>query len=211
VKLGTADHPYEEFLQGVEKPTRYTGREHGSRRKPWNSVESHVCLAFPDIYDIGTSHLGFRILYSILNDHPGILAERCFAPWVDLRRELVARGLPLISLENRRPLSEFDVLGFSLQFELCHTNVLDMLSLGRVPLRSSDRSDSDPLILAGGPVATHAEPMAPFFDALLIGDGEDAAVEIALDWNRTKSLGLTRRERLVPWHELPVYTCRVCT
>lgn len=197
MKLGTADHPYEEFLQGVEKPTRYTGREHGSRRKPWNSVESHVCLAFPDIYDIGTSHLGFRILYSILNDHPGILAERCFAPWVDLRRELIARSLPLISLENRRPLSEFDVLGFSLQFELCHTNVLDMLKLGGVPLRSSDRSDSDPLILAGGPVATHAEPMAPFFDALLIGDGEEAAVEIALDWNRTKSLGLTRRERLV--------------
>jgi radical SAM family uncharacterized protein/radical SAM-linked protein len=197
VRLGTSNHPYEDFLLSVEKPTRYTGREHGSRIKPWDSVDSHVCLAFPDIYDIGTSHLGFRILYSLLNDHSTILAERCFAPWVDLRRELIARNLPLISLENRRPLCDFDVIGFSLQFELCYTNILSMLSLGRVALRSKDRGSSDPLVLAGGPVGTHAEPMAPFFDAVLIGDGEEAAVEIALDWARTRSLGLTRAERLL--------------
>lgn len=187
-------HPYEEFLLNVEKPTRYAGREHGSRIKPWDSADARVCLAFPDIYDIGTSHLGFRILYSLLNDHSAILAERCFAPWVDLQRELVARNLPLISLENRRALCEFDVVGFSLQFELCYTNILGMLRLGRIPLRSADRGASDPLILAGGPVATHAEPMAPFLDALLIGDGEQAALEIALDWVRTK--GHSRRERL---------------
>jgi len=197
VKLGKVDHPYEEFLLNVEKPTRYTGREHGSRVKPWDSVLARVCLAFPDIYDIGTSHLGFRILYALLNDHASILAERCFAPWVDLKRELVARDLPLVSLENRRPLCEFDVVGFSLQFELCHTNILSMLQLGRIPLRACDRNSSHPLVLAGGPVATHAEPMAPFFDAVLIGDGEEAAAEIALDWVRTKAAGLSRQEQLL--------------
>ena len=190
------NHPYEEFLHAVDKPTRYTGREHGSRVKCWDSVASHVCLAFPDIYDIGTSHLGYRILYSILNDHPDMLAERCFAPWIDLRKELISRGLPLVSLESRRSLRDFDVVGFSLQFELCYTNILSMLELGGIPLRTSQRRFDDPLVLAGGPVATHAEPMAPFFDAMLIGDGEQAAVEIALEWSRTKVLGLPRSERL---------------
>ena len=194
--LRIVDHPYGEFLHLVEKPTRYTGREHGSRRMDWNENRARVCLAFPDIYDIGTSHLGYRILYAILNDSPDTLAERCYAPWVDLRRELIARQLPLVSLESRHPLCEFDVVGFSLQFELCYTNVLSMLNLGRIPLRSAERSNDDPLVIAGGPVATHAEPMAPFFDALLIGDGEQACREIALEWTRTKSLKMTRSERL---------------
>lgn len=190
------DHPYGEFLHQVEKPTRYTGREFGSRIKDWKAVRARICLAFPDVYDIGTSHLGFRILYAILNDNPYTLAERCYAPWRDLQRELVARGLPLVSLESRRPLCAFDVVGFSLQFELCYTNVLSMLALGNIALRNCQRSNDDPLILAGGPVATHAEPMAPFFDAMLIGDGEEAAGEIALAWCRTKSSGLSRFDRL---------------
>ncbi len=197
------DHPYGEFLHLVEKPTRYTGREHGSRTKDWNAVRARICLAFPDIYDIGTSHLGYRILYAILNDNPDTLAERCYSPWTDLRRELVSRQLPLVSLESRRPLCDFDMVGFSLQFELCYTNVLGMLSLGRIPLRSEHRSNDDPLIVAGGPVATHAEPMAPFFDAMLIGDGEEAAAEIALEWCRTKSLGLSRFDRLALLGRLP--------
>ncbi len=190
------DHPYGEFLHEVEKPTRYTGREHGTTIKDWNSVRARICLAFPDIYDIGTSHLGYRILYAILNDNPDILAERCYAPWVDLRRELLKRQLPLVSLENRRPLCEFDVVGFSLQFELCYTNVLAMLALGRIPLRSSQRTHDHPLVIAGGPVATHAEPMAPFFDAILIGDGEEACSEIVLEWCRSQSMGLARNARL---------------
>lgn len=197
------DHPYGEFLHLVEKPTRYTGREHGSRLKEWGTVQARVCLAFPDIYDIGTSHLGYRILYAILNDSPDTLAERCYAPWVDLRRELRARQLPLVSLESRRPLRDFDVVGFSLQFELCYTNVLSMLDLGRIPLRSSDRTDADPLVIAGGPVATHAEPMAPFFDAVLIGDGEQACSEIALAWVRTRGSGMTRLQRLETLAHIP--------
>jgi radical SAM family uncharacterized protein len=196
VDLRIVDHPYGEFLHLVEKPTRYTGREHGSQLKNWEAARARVCLAFPDLYDIGTSHLGYRILYAILNDSPKILAERCYAPWVDLRTELRARKLPLVSLESRRPLSDFDVVGFSLQFELCYTNVLSMLDLGGIPLRSTDRGNEHPLVIAGGPVATHAEPMAPFFDAVLIGDGEEACTEIALEWVRTQDSGLTRTERL---------------
>ncbi|MCK6536669.1 MAG: TIGR03960 family B12-binding radical SAM protein [Polyangiaceae bacterium] len=191
------DHPYASFLQRVEKPTRYTGREHGARRKDWDAVDARICLAFPDVYDIGMSHLGYRILYKILNDHPRTLAERCYTPWVDLQAELSARGVPLVSLESARPLSDFDVVGFSLQFELTYTNILTMLDLGGVPLRSADRGDQHPLVIAGGPVATHAEPLADFVDAFLIGDGEQAAAEIALAWTQARREGLSRRARLV--------------
>ena len=196
------NHPYEKFLHAVDKPTRYTGREHGSCIKDWDSVTSRVCLAFPDIYDIGTSHLGYRILYAIINSRSDMLAERCFTPWVDLRRELITRELHLVSLETRHALHAFDIVGFSLQFELCYTNVLGMLELGGIPLRSVQRCNDDPLVLAGGPVATHAEPMAPFFDAMLIGDGEEALVEMALEWNRTKALGMSRSERLASLAQL---------
>ena len=191
------DHPYAAFLHKVEKPTRYTGAEHGSRKKDWSAVEARACLAFPEIYDIGMSHLGYRMLYRILNDDRRTLAERCYAPWVDMQRELHAHGKLLCALESGRPLCDFDVVGFSLQFELTSTNVLGMLDLGGIPLRSEHRGDDDPLVIAGGPVATHAESMAAFFDAILIGDGEEAATEIALEWVRAKREGLPRAERLL--------------
>jgi radical SAM family uncharacterized protein/radical SAM-linked protein len=190
------DHPYSQFLDRVEKPTRYTGREHGSRIKPWDSVAARFCLAFPDIYDIGMSHLGYRILYEILNDDAQLLAERCYAPWIDLERELRERKLPLISLENQRPLHDFDVVGFSLQFELCYTNVLTMLELGGIALRAIDRGETAPLVVAGGPAATHAEPMAPFFDVIVVGDGEESAKELALTWVADQRNGRSRQERL---------------
>jgi len=190
------DHPYASFLSEVTKPTRYTGSEHGVKRKAWDSVDARVCLAFPDIYDIGMSHLGYRILYKLLNDHPRILAERCYTPWLDMIAQLSKRGLPLASLESVRALREFDVVGFSLQYELTYTNILLMLDLGGVPLRASERGEDDPLVIAGGPVATHAEPMAAFFDAILVGDGEEAAAEMALSWVDAKRQGLSRSERL---------------
>ncbi len=190
------DHPYASFLTDVLKPTRYTGSEHGIVKKDWSSVEARVCLAFPDIYDIGMSHLGYRILYKLLNDDPRILAERCYTPWIDMQAELKKRGLPLASLESVHPLSEFDVVGFSLQFELTYTNILLMMDMGGIPLRSAERGEEHPLIIAGGPVATHPEPIAPFIDAILIGDGEEAAGEIALTWTNGKKAGLTRQQRL---------------
>ncbi|HLV23071.1 MAG TPA: TIGR03960 family B12-binding radical SAM protein [Polyangiaceae bacterium] len=197
------DHPYAAFLHRVAKPSRYTCGEHGVRRKDWRAVEARVCLAFPDIYDIGMSHLGYRMLYRILNDEPRLLAERCYTPWVDMQRELYRHGKLLCSLESARPLCDFDVVGFSLQYELTFTNILTMLDLGGIPLRSEHRSDDDPLIIAGGPVATHAEPLAIFLDAILIGDGEEAATEIALCWADTKRRGLPRHERLIELSRIP--------
>src|SRR5690349_8816481 len=190
------DHPYAAFLDRVEKPARYAGGEAGAVVKDWASVEATVCLAFPDVYDIGMSHLGFKILYKLLNDDARTLAERCYAPWSDMEAELRARGLPLVSLESARPLRDFDVVGFSLQFELTYTNVLLMLDLGGVPLRTAGRGEDDPLVLAGGPTATHGEPLAPFVDAFVIGDGEQAAVEIALAWTALRAAGMPRAARL---------------
>jgi radical SAM family uncharacterized protein/radical SAM-linked protein len=197
------EHPYATFLDKVEKPSRYTGAEHGARKKAWDSVVARVCLAFPDLYDIGMSHLGFRMLYKILNDDPRTLAERAYAPWVDMQRELRAHGKFLVSLESARPLADFDVVGFSLQYELTYTNILTMLELGGIPLRSEHRSDADPLVVAGGPVGTHAEPMSPFLDAVLIGDGEEATTEIALAWAEGKRLGESRTERLLRLARIP--------
>ena len=191
------DHPYGGFLDQVEKPARYVGGEVGAVVKSWPEVEATFCLAFPDVYDIGMSHLGFKILYKLLNDDPRTLAERCYAPWVDMERELRARGLPLVSLETARPLRDFDVVGFSMQFELTYTNILTMLDLGGIPLRAADRADGDPLVLGGGPTATHPEPVAPFFDAFVIGDGEEKATEVALTWARLRKAGVPRGERLV--------------
>ncbi|MEZ4222193.1 MAG: TIGR03960 family B12-binding radical SAM protein [Polyangiaceae bacterium] len=191
------DHPYASFLHEVAKPNRYTGAEHGARRKAWDEVEARVCLAFPEIYDIGMSHLGYRILYKTLNDDARTLAERAYAPWVDMEQKLIEHGKLLCSLESARPLCDFDVVGFSLQYELTYTTILNMLQLGGIPLRARHRSDDDPLILAGGPVATHAEPFAPFLDALLIGDGEEATTQVAVTWARGKREGKSRHERLL--------------
>ena len=189
-------HPYSEFLHLVQKPARYAGGEFGARVKDWAGVRARVCLAFPDVYDIGMSHLGFKILYRILNDDPRVLAERCYTPWVDMQEELRERRLPLLSLESARPLSDFDVVGFSLQFELTYTNVLAMLDLGGVPIRSSDRTEAHPLVIAGGPTATHPEPLAAFVDAFVIGDGEERATEIALLWAELRDKDVPRAERL---------------
>jgi radical SAM family uncharacterized protein/radical SAM-linked protein len=196
-------HPYAAFLGAVSKPARYIGGEHGERKKPWESVQARFCLAFPDVYDIGMSHLGYRILYKLLNDDPAILAERCYTPWTDMQEQLKKHGELLRSLESARPLCEFDIVGFSLQFELTYTNVLGMLELGGIPLRSEHRGDADPLIVAGGPVATHAEPMAAFIDAFVIGDAEELAVELAHSWARSRSERLPRREALARLAQLP--------
>ena len=190
-------HPYAAFVHQVEKPARYLGGEYGAITKPWDTTQAKVCLAFPDIYDIGMSHLGFKILYKILNDDPRTLAERCYTPWVDMESELRKRNLPLVSLETARPLREFDVVGFSLQFELTYTNILTMLDLGGIPLLSADRGEDDPLVIAGGPTATHPEPVADVIDAICIGDGEERTTEVALLWTSLKNEGVSRKDRLV--------------
>ncbi len=189
-------HPYADFIHRVARPARYVGGEFGQVQKDPRAVRARVCLAFPDLYDVGMSHLGTRILYATLNANPGIAAERAFTPWPDMEAELRARGRPLVSLETATPLRDFDVVGISLQYELTATNVLTLLDLGGVPLRAADRGDDAPLVLAGGPVATHPEPFAPFFDAFFLGDAEEDICGLVLDWARMAREKVPRRERL---------------
>src|SRR4051795_5532408 len=139
-------HPYASFLAEVDKPSRYIGGEYQQVRKPDAEIRARVCLAFPDVYEIGMSHLGTKILYGVLNKTAGIACERAFSPWMDMEGELRRRGLPLVTLESARPLRDFDVVGISLQYELTYTNVLALLDLGGIPLRSADRGDEHPLV-----------------------------------------------------------------
>jgi radical SAM family uncharacterized protein/radical SAM-linked protein len=175
-------HLYADFIDRVAKPMRYLGGEYGSVVKTGPEVEARVCLGFPDVYDIGMSHLGTKIIYSLLNKDPRIACERAFAPWTDMEAELRARDLPLVSLESQRPLCEFDVLGISLQYELTFTNVLTLLDLGGIPLYAADRSPDATLVLVGGPTASHPEPMAPFIDAAFIGEAEELLPGVVLAW-----------------------------
>ncbi len=164
----------EQILLEVEKPARYLGGEQNAVVKDHAGVRIKAVLAFPDVYEIAMSHLGLRILYALVNGRREMLLERCFAPWPDMERALRSAGIPLFTLETRTPLSEFDLVGFSLQYELGFTNVLMMLDLAGIPFRSRDRGEEFPLILGGGPVAFSPEPVADFFDAFLVGDGEEA-------------------------------------
>jgi len=162
-----------EVLPLVSKPVRYLGQEINSIRKDPAQIRLKFCLAFPDVYEVGMSHLGIQILYHVLNGKEGVACERAFAPWVDMERVMRQKGLPLSSLESSTPLHQFDVLGFSLQYELGFTNVLNMLDLCRIPFFSKERDERFPLIIAGGPTAFNPEPVADFFDAMVIGDGEE--------------------------------------
>jgi radical SAM family uncharacterized protein len=182
----------ERVLGRVRKPGRYAGGEWNSVAKEWSRVALKWCFAYPDLYEIGMSNLGLRILYEVLNDRPDRLAERCFAPDVDLQAELRARSLPLWSLETRRSIGEFDVIGFSLGYELTYANVLDMLDLGRIGLTTIDRREVDPLVLAGGSAVLNPEPISDFFDAVVMGEGEEVVLEIS---DMLERLGWHRRER----------------
>ncbi len=170
--------PLKEFLSLVSRPVRYLGQEIHSIRKDPAGVNLKFCLAFPDVYEVGMSHFGIQILYHILNRKKGIACERAFAPWVDMEKVLREKKISLSSLESSTPLHHFDIVGFSLQYELCFTNVLNMLDLSDIPLFSKDRDDRFPLIIAGGPLTFNPAPVADFFDALVVGDGEEVVIEI---------------------------------
>lgn len=190
----------------VEKPGRYLGNERGAIRKDLATVRCRFALAFPEVYEIAQSHLGLQVLYDILNRHAAIAAERCYAPWPDLERLLRARSLPLISLENGLALRDFDVVGFSLQYELTYTNLLTMLELGGIPWRTDDRTPDDPVVIAGGPCAFNPEPLAPFLDAVLLGDGEEAVIQIAEvvgQWDRRDRAALHAQLADVPGLYVP--------
>ncbi len=166
------------ILPRVIRPARYTGGEWNSITKDWDAIDVRVALIYPDTYEIGMSNLGLAILYDVVNKQPGALAERVYAPWVDMEAEMRKASIPLFSLESRRPLKDFDIIGFSLGYELTYTNVLNMLDLGGMPVLASQRGDSFPLIIAGGSCALNPEPMAEFIDIFVLGEGEEVFVEI---------------------------------
>lgn len=183
---------FNQILSRVEKPARYIGGE-------WNSIVKQQAdlrfgLLFPDVYEIGMSHLGSRILYHVLNSEEGVACERAFAPWPDLEKVLREEKLPLFSLETKRPLGEFDILGFSLLYEMCYTNILQMLDLSGIPLLAKDRTEDDPLIICGGPCVCNPAPIAPFMDAVLIGDGEEMTLELVRAVRRAKAEGRSKEE-----------------
>jgi len=183
-------------LARVEKPGRYVGGEWNEIRKDPARVASKVALAFPDVYEIGMSYLGQKILYGLLNRDRDVLAERVFAPWPDLERELRAEGAPLASLENGLPLRAFDIVGVSLLYELNYTNVLTILDLGGIPLVAAERGEGDPLVIAGGPAAFNPEPVADLFDIVFLGDGEEGFPEIVRADAEMRKRRMPRRERL---------------
>jgi radical SAM family uncharacterized protein/radical SAM-linked protein len=199
---------YERLLPLVEKPGRYLGNERGAIRKDPEGVRLRFALCFPEVYEIAQSHLGLQLLYDVLNRRPEVAAERVYAPWPDLEAQLRRRGLPLVSLENQLPLADFHVVGVSLQYELTYTNLLTVLELGGVPLRAAARGPRDPIVVAGGPCAFNPEPLAPFLDGVLLGDGEEAVGDICdavLAWDRRERRDLLASLAHIPGFYVPAF------
>lgn len=174
----SVDGILDRILPTVSKPARYTGGEWNSVVKDWDACDVRWVLAFPDTYEIGMSNLGLAILYDRLNAQVGVLAERVYAPWVDMEQAMRASGLPLFSLENRQPLTEFDLIGFSLPYEQVYTNLLNMIDLAGLPVVAAERNQQGPLVIAGGGATFNPEPLADFVDAFALGEGEEAVLEL---------------------------------
>ncbi|HHY05979.1 MAG TPA: TIGR03960 family B12-binding radical SAM protein [Clostridia bacterium] len=168
----------EEILPKVRKPLRYLGNEYNTVKKDWKAVKLRSLFAFPDVYEVGMSHLGLQILYGLVNEQAEYLMERVFAPWPDMEEELRIRGLPLFSLESLRPLTDFDCIGFTLQYEMSYTNILNILDLGGIPLQAKERGNEKPIIMAGGPCVYNPEPLVDFIDFFVLGEGEEVLLEI---------------------------------
>ncbi|HHZ17460.1 MAG TPA: TIGR03960 family B12-binding radical SAM protein [Peptococcaceae bacterium] len=192
----------EEVLPKVSKPLRYLGNEYNAVKKDWQAVKLRFLFAFPDVYEVGMSHLGLQIIYGLVNEQSDYLMERVFAPWTDFEAELRARGIPLFSLESATPIAQFDCIGFTLQYEMSYSNILNMLDLGRIPLLAKERGDEFPIIMAGGPCAYNPEPLAEFIDFFVLGEGEEIILEIGavMAAHRAKRQG--KQEKAVLLKEL---------
>ena len=202
----------QEMLQAVEKPARYTGGEWNSQPKDSAAVLCRIALAMADVYEVGMSNLGLKILYEILNRRDDIAAERVYAPWLDMEEEMRRRGIPLFSLETFREISSFDILGFSLQYELLITNTLNMLDLAGLPLHAAERTDEQPFVIGGGPCVYNTEPIADFFDFFVLGDGEEIVVEVCdalIAWKKEGRpdgrRGFLRRAARIPGVYVPSF------
>lgn len=187
-KLALSD----EILLSVEKPARYIGGEINMVKKDPSEVDIRFCMCFPDVYEIGMSHLGIQILYDMLNLRDDIYCERVYSPWVDLDKIMREQGIPLFALESQEPVRDFDFLGITLQYEMCYTNILQVLDLSGIPLKAKDRTEKDPFVIGGGPCAYNPEPIADFFDIFYIGEGETVYFELMDAYKEWKNSGQDR-------------------
>jgi len=190
------DKRLEPVLLDVQKPGRYVGGELNSVVKNKEEVDVRFAFCFPDTYEIGMSHLGLKILYGVINEQPGMWCERVFAPWGDMEDQMRRLNVPLYALESGDPLDEFDFIGFTLQYELSYTNILNMLELGRIPLKASERKGLKHIVIGGGPCACNPEPLAEFFDLFCLGDGEEVDVQVMQLWRECRDAGKSREEFL---------------
>lgn len=197
-----------EALSLVQKPGRYTGGEPGCTYKDKANVDVRMAFCFPDTYEIGMSFLGEKILYELLNRHENWWCERAFMPWVDMKEQMERLHIPLYCLESKDPLTDFDIVGFSLEYELCYTNILAMLDLAGIPLRAADRDERWPLIISGGPCVCNAEPMADFFDIMQLGEGEQMLQDICATVEAGKKAGWNKDQLLFELPKFPACMCR---
>ena len=186
----------EKMLEQVQKAPRYTGGEMNTAIKDWDACPLHFAFCFPDTYEVGMSHLGMKILYGLINREDWSLCERVFMPWVDMIEQMKQEHIPLFSIESRRPVSDFDVVGFTLQYEMSFSNILAMLDMSGIPIESKERGENDPIVVAGGPCAANPEPLTDFIDAFMLGDGEEVMTELNRVILERKEKKLTRMQCL---------------
>ena len=178
----------DEILMKIEKPARYIGGEVNSVMKDPEKVDIRFAMCFPDIYEIGMSHLGIQILYDMFNRREDVWCERVYSPWLDLDRVMREEKIPLFALESQDPVKNFDFLGITIQFEMCYTNILQILDLSGIPLHAADRTEEDPFVIGGGPCTYNPEPLADFFDIFYIGEGEtvyDELLDVYKEWKKS--------------------------
>ena len=193
----------ERILGAVQKPARYTGGEYHAIMKQKDEVDLRFAFCFPDVYEIGMSHLGLRILYGLLNQIDGVWCERAFAPWGDMEEQMRQNDIRLYGLESGDPLCEFDIVAFTLQYEMCYSAVLNMLDLGGIAVRAEERGEDAPLVIAGGPCAYNPEPLCDFIDLFSIGEGEEHLPEIVALYREFRAEGKTKREFLIAAAQIP--------
>ena len=191
-KLALSD----EILLNIEKPARYIGGEVNSVMKDREKVDIRFAMCFPDVYEIGMSHLGIQILYDMFNRREDVWCERVYSPWTDLDKVMREQQIPLFALESQDPVREFDFLGITIQYEMCYTNILQILELSQIPLHASERTEADPIVIGGGPCSYNPEPLADFFDIFYIGEGETVYDELLDAYKEWKGSGKSRREFL---------------
>ena len=199
MKLALSD----DILLKVEKPARYIGNEVNMAKKNLNDVDVRFAMCFPDVYEIGMSHLGIQILYDMFNKMEGVYCERVYSPWLDLDKIMREKDIPLFSLETQSPIRDFDFLGITIQYEMCYTNILQVLDLSKIPLKAADRSDTDPIVIGGGPCTYNPEPIAEFFDIFYIGEGETVYKDLIEAYRKNRANGGSRKEFLEMAAEIP--------